>query len=93
MTGWTETPSALEKTFAFDSFSDAITWMFACSLEIDPLGHHPQWTNTYDRVSVKLTTHDAGDRVTDKDRELAELLDENYSLFTATKAHDENRSE
>jgi len=78
---WKEENNMLMNTFVFDSFSDAITWMFSCSLEIDPLNHHPEWKNVYNKVAVRLTTHDAGNVVTDKDRELAELMNEHYQLF------------
>lgn len=76
MENWNQTPTALERTLAFDSFSDAITWMFACSLEIEQIGRYPDWTNADRSVSVRLP---AGER------ELAELLDEHYALFTSKK--------
>jgi len=75
MMDWTEKDNALYKTFQFKSFSEAIHWMVKASVEIDKLNHHPEWTNIYNRVTVKLTTHDAGNTVTDKDRELARILD------------------
>ena len=72
---WTEQNNALNKTYTFKSFNDAISWMQKASVEIDRLNHHPEWTNIYNRVIVKLTTHDAGNTVTAKDRELAKILD------------------
>ncbi len=38
-------------------------------------GHHPWWSNVYNRVEIRLSTHDAGDVVTDKDRQLADAID------------------
>jgi 4a-hydroxytetrahydrobiopterin dehydratase len=40
------------------------------------MDHHPEWTNTYNKVSFRLSTHDAGDKVTEKDRKLAKAIDE-----------------
>ncbi len=42
----------------------------------DELNHHPEWSNVYNKVMIKLSTHSAGDIVTDKDRELAKRIDE-----------------
>jgi 4a-hydroxytetrahydrobiopterin dehydratase len=76
MNTWIEKNNTLQKTFTFETFGDAITWMIKASFEIEKLDHHPAWTNSYNTVHVLLQTHDAGNRVTDKDRELARLLDE-----------------
>jgi 4a-hydroxytetrahydrobiopterin dehydratase len=43
------------------------------------MNHHPEWTNVYNRVMVRLTTHDAGHTVTPKDWELAQVLDDHYA--------------
>ena len=75
MNSWTEENNSLNKTFKFESFMAAIQWMQKASVEIDKLNHHPEWTNIYNKVIVKLNTHDAGNTVTDKDRKLAEILD------------------
>lgn len=74
-TDWIETNQSLTKTFKFSDFLSAIHWMSSAANVIEKLGHHPEWTNIYNKVTVKLTTHDAGNAVTDKDRELAKLLD------------------
>jgi 4a-hydroxytetrahydrobiopterin dehydratase len=72
---WKEMDNNLYKTFKFKDFVTAMQWMQAASIEIEALGHHPEWTNIYNKVMVKLTTHDAGNTVTDKDRQLAVILD------------------
>ncbi len=72
---WIEIDNKLTKTFKFGSFVEAITWMNHASVFIDKLNHHPEWTNIYNKVTVTLTTHDAGNTVTDKDRQLAAILD------------------
>lgn len=76
---WLEKENALHKTFVFSDFAAAISWMVKAGYSIEKLNHHPEWSNVYNKVSVKLTTHDAGNTVTDKDRKLAEILDKLYS--------------
>ena len=75
MNNWTENDNELNKTFEFDSFLDAINWMVKASVEIEKQNHHPRWTNVYNKVQVSLSTHDEGNTITDKDRELAKALD------------------
>ena len=71
---WRLHEHALERTFRFADFPTAIAFMADAATEIDQRNHHPEWTNIYDRVVVRLTTHDAGDRVTLQDVELAKVL-------------------
>jgi 4a-hydroxytetrahydrobiopterin dehydratase len=82
MDGWEETGNSLRKTFTFDSFNQAIAWMQEAAIEVDALNHHPSWTNVYNRVEVELTTHDAGNTVTEKDHQLANILDQCYRKFS-----------
>lgn len=72
---WKEENDMLCKTFAFNTFEDAINWMQKAAPQIDKLNHHPEWTNVYNKVHVVLRTHDAGNTVTAEDYELARLLD------------------
>jgi 4a-hydroxytetrahydrobiopterin dehydratase len=90
MEPWKESNGALERTFRFESFPDAITWMFACSLEMEPVAHYPQWTNVSDKVMVRLTTDGT---VTPEDRQLAAILDENFVLLTSGKSSPESDGE
>ena len=76
---WQEKDSKLIKTFQFKDFSEAFGWMARVALAAEKLNHHPEWTNIYNRVEVRLSTHDAGDTVTDKDRKLAEIMDKLYT--------------
>jgi 4a-hydroxytetrahydrobiopterin dehydratase len=76
MNNWTEKDDSLQKTFVFETFGDAIAWMVKASFKIEKLDHHPEWTNTFNTVHVLLRTHSAGKIITDKDRELAKVLDE-----------------
>jgi 4a-hydroxytetrahydrobiopterin dehydratase len=73
---WTEHNNQLHKTFKFKTFIEAIEWMQKAAVVIDQLNHHPEWTNMYNKVHVTLCTHDAGNIITEKDRTLAQLLDE-----------------
>ena len=75
---WEETPNFLYKEYLFESFELAMVFMQQVAVRITEINHHPEWSNVYNRVHVKLTTHDAGNIVTEKDRELAEILDEIY---------------
>lgn len=72
---WTEEKSQLSKTFKFNSFAEAISWMVKAAFIIEKMNHHPEWTNVYNKVHVILRTHDAGNIVTDRDRALAKALD------------------
>jgi 4a-hydroxytetrahydrobiopterin dehydratase len=75
MNNWTENNNELSKTFVFNSFMEAMNWMVKASVEIEKQNHHPKWTNEYNKVHVCLTTHDEGNTITHKDRELAQALD------------------
>ena len=72
---WATINNGLEKTFVFGTFEVAIEFMNRCTPLITELNHHPEWKNVYNRVEVRLTTHDAGNVVTAKDWDLATLLD------------------
>jgi 4a-hydroxytetrahydrobiopterin dehydratase len=70
--GWTfdESSEAIGRHFRFRNFSEAFGFMARVALAAEAMGHHPDWSNTYDKVSIALSTHDAGG-VTQKDIELA----------------------
>ena len=80
MNSWKTTNQSLEKTFEFSTFEEAMQFMQDAIPFISKTDHHPTWSNTYNRVEVKLTTHDAGNKVTEKDRKLAAYLDNLYQL-------------
>jgi 4a-hydroxytetrahydrobiopterin dehydratase len=73
--GWTVERDALAKTFTFDSFREAMSFMVRTGFEAEEMNHHPEWTNVYNRVAVRLSTHDADNKVTRKDVELAKRLE------------------
>lgn len=72
--GWRCERKALAKTFTFDSFREALSFMLRVGFEAEALDHHPEWTNVFNRVAIRLKTHDAGGRVTAKDAELARRI-------------------
>lgn len=78
MNDWKEENNALHKTYLFSDFETAMSFMQKAVPLIGQLDHHPCWTNVYNKVEVTLTTHDAGNTVTDKDVALAKILDELY---------------
>ena len=72
--GWAREGDALAKTFKFGSFREAMSFMVRVSFEAEAMDHHPDWTNVYNRVAIRLNTHDAGGKVTAKDVELARKI-------------------
>ena len=81
MKNWEEKDNALHTQFEFKDFVQAIDFMNKCVSKIEKLGHHPEWSNVYNKVSIKLTTHDAGNTITKKDRKLATEIDSVYCSF------------
>ncbi len=69
--GWTGDGDALAKTFQFQSFREAMSFMVRVGFEAEAMDHHPEWTNVYNRVAIRLNTHDAGGKVTARDVTLA----------------------
>lgn len=72
---WKTENNKLKKTFTFKDFSEAFSFMTRVALTAEKTNHHPTWTNTWNVVSFELSTHDAGNIVTEKDRKLAEAID------------------
>lgn len=73
--GWKHEDGALAKTYEFGSFREAISFMVRAAFEAESLNHHPEWTNVYDKVSVRLVTHHSGNKVTINDVELAQRFE------------------
>jgi 4a-hydroxytetrahydrobiopterin dehydratase len=72
---WTEQNNTLFKSFSFKNFSEAFAFMTRVAILAEKHDHHPTWTNTWNKVEIWLSTHSAGNVVTDKDRKLAEAID------------------
>jgi 4a-hydroxytetrahydrobiopterin dehydratase len=72
---WPEVNNTLYKKFEFADFSEAFAFMTRVAIEAEKLNHHPLWTNVWNKVEIWLSTHDAGNIVTDLDRTLAKRID------------------
>lgn len=72
---WKEVNNKLYRKFEFNNFSEAFSFMTRVALAAEKMDHHPLWTNVYNTVEIWLSTHDAGDVVTDKDIKLAKKID------------------
>ena len=72
---WTEHDGRLTREFRFADFSEAFAFMTRVALLAERQGHHPDWSNVWNRVTISFTTHDAGNVVTDADREMAAAVD------------------
>lgn len=72
---WEEKNNQLYCKFEFKNFSEAFAFMTRVALAAEKMDHHPLWTNVYNKVEIWLSTHDAGDVVTEKDRTLAKKID------------------
>ena len=74
--GWREADGCLRREFEFADFSEAFAFMTRVALLAESSNHHPEWSNVYNKVSITLTTHDAGSIVTEADRRLATAIDQ-----------------
>lgn len=72
---WTNDNNVLYKKFDFKNFSEAFAFMTRVAIEAEKMDHHPKWSNIYNTVEIWLSTHDAGNIITDKDKKLAEKID------------------
>lgn len=72
---WQEQNNSLYRKFEFTDFRQAFTFMEKVAEVAESMNHHPKWTNVYNVVEFWLSTHDAGDTVTEKDKQLAKMID------------------
>jgi 4a-hydroxytetrahydrobiopterin dehydratase len=72
---WEEKNNTLYRKFEFKDFSQAFAFMTRVALAAEKMDHHPAWTNVYNTVEISLSTHSAGNIVTEKDRKLAQKID------------------
>lgn len=73
LNGWKfedQNKTVVSKTYQFKNFKNAFTFMTMVAFEAESMNHHPEWFNVYNRVTIKLTTHDKG-RLTYLDKDLA----------------------
>jgi len=72
---WIEENNTLKAEFDFEDFKQAFAFMTKVALLAESMNHHPNWSNVYNKVIIQLSTHDAGDVVTEKDHQLASEID------------------
>ena len=75
---WQEKNNQLFRAFRFSDFSEAFAFMTRVALVAEKMDHHPTWTNTYNQLEISLSTHSAGNTVTEKDHALAKAIDQLY---------------
>jgi 4a-hydroxytetrahydrobiopterin dehydratase len=79
---WINEDNALQATFKFKDFIEAWAFMNQVAMTAEKMNHHPDWSNVYNNVHIKLSTHDAGNTVTQKDIDLAKAIDVIYKIYT-----------
>jgi 4a-hydroxytetrahydrobiopterin dehydratase len=78
---WTETNNQLQTTLKFKDFAEAFAFMTEVAFHAEKQNHHPNWSNVWNTVNIELSTHDAGNTVTDKDHKLANTIAEIYQKY------------
>lgn len=79
---WEERDNKLCRSLTFKDFGQAFAFMTQVAILAEKSNHHPWWSNVYNQVNIKLSTHDAGDKVTEKDRDLAREIDQVYQRYS-----------
>ena len=78
---WKEENNKLSATFKFKDFVEAFAFMTEVAFHAEKQNHHPEWSNVWNTVNISLSTHDAGDIVTEKDYQLAKAISEVYAKY------------
>ena len=76
---WTNINNGLERTFIFDNFIEAFSFMTKVALIAEAQQHHPEWSNIWNTGKIRLSTHDAGNIITEKDKKLAASIDDLFN--------------
>ncbi len=72
---WKEIDNTLHKKFEFKNFSEAFAFMTRVALAAEKMDHHPKWMNEYNKLEIWLSSHDAGNKVTERDHKLSKIID------------------
>jgi 4a-hydroxytetrahydrobiopterin dehydratase len=75
---WIEQNNKLVREYEFEDFKEAFAFMTQVAEIAEEMNHHPWWSNVYNKVRFELSTHDAGDKVTEKDEALADAIEAIY---------------
>ncbi len=78
---WKTNPNDLTTKLKFKNFQEAFAFMTEVAIAAEKVNHHPTWTNTYNTVDIILTTHDAGNIITDKDILLSSTIEKIYQKY------------
>ena len=81
LSGWSVKGTNIEAAFEFKSFRDAIAFIVEVAIEAEVVNHHPEFTNSYNKVSFSFCTHDAGHKITDADVGIATAINKLASRF------------
>ena len=81
MGSWREENNSLVAEFVFKDFSQAWAFMSEIAIQAEKQNHHPNWSNVYNKVTIHLSTHDAGNMVTEKDRKLSSTINELFKRY------------
>ncbi len=80
LSSWTVENNSLTQHFEFDGFMSAFGFMMKIAIEAEIMNHHPNWSNSYNKVSISLTTHSKGE-VTQLDIDFAKRIDSIYEKY------------
>ena len=72
--GWSYKDNGIEKNFVFKDFKETLSIMMGIGMIAEKMNHHPEWFNVYNKLDIRLSTHDAGG-VTEKDIDLAKKIE------------------
>jgi 4a-hydroxytetrahydrobiopterin dehydratase len=75
LSNWSVKDGKLHAEFRFKDFVEAFTFMTKVAFAAEAAQHHPEWRNVYNRVTIDLVTHDAGDAISERDVEMARQID------------------
>jgi 4a-hydroxytetrahydrobiopterin dehydratase len=78
---WKEENNALHAELKFDDFVQAFGFMASVAIVAEKQNHHPEWSNVYNTVKIKLTTHDEGNTITEKDKKLSASIEKIYNVY------------
>lgn len=81
MSRWQHHQHSLQAEFIFKDFCECWAFMTRVAFECEKMNHHPEWTNIWNKVSISLNTHEAGNVVTEKDHKLADIISGIYANF------------
>ena len=79
---WKEKNNRLSASFKFENFTEAFAFMTEVAFASERHNHHPNWSNVWNQVDIELTTHDAGNIITEKDHKLSQDISQIYEKYS-----------